>query len=84
VRDGCVREHVCSRAGSASGKADAGGRDLLSLLVRANMSENAAQRLSDDEVLARASHIRSMRAYAHRPQRSQHSSSPGTRRRRRR
>jgi hypothetical protein len=39
---------------SASGKADAGGRDLLSLLVRANMSENAAQ-LSDDEILARAS-----------------------------
>jgi cytochrome P450 len=38
----------------ATGKADAGGRDLLSLLVRASMSENAAQRLSDDEILARA------------------------------
>jgi cytochrome P450 len=37
----------------ATGKADAGGRDLLSLLVRANVSENPAQRLSDDEVLAR-------------------------------
>jgi hypothetical protein len=40
---------------SATGKADAGGRDLLSLLVRANLSENAAHRLSDDDVLARAS-----------------------------
>jgi cytochrome P450 len=53
-RAGRVRSWVCS----ASGKADAGGRDLLSLLVRANMSENAAQRLSDDEILARASRIR--------------------------
>jgi hypothetical protein len=40
---------------SATGKADAGGHDLLSLLVRANLSENAAHRLSDDDVLARAS-----------------------------
>jgi hypothetical protein len=38
---------------SASGKMDMGGRDLLSLLVRANMSENPAQQLSDDDVLAR-------------------------------
>jgi hypothetical protein len=29
-------------------------RDLLSLLVRANAAESANQRLSDDEVLARA------------------------------
>jgi hypothetical protein len=39
---------------SATGKANAGGRDLLSLLVCENLSENAAHRLSDDDVLARA------------------------------
>jgi hypothetical protein len=44
---------ACSPSYSTTGKADAGGRDLLSLLVRANLSEDAAHRLSDDEVLAR-------------------------------
>jgi cytochrome P450 len=36
-----------------SGEKDAGRRDLLSLLVKSNMSEEKIQRLSDEVVVAR-------------------------------
>jgi hypothetical protein len=35
-------------------------RDLLSLLVRANMAETDAKRLSDDEMLARKTRVSMM------------------------
>jgi cytochrome P450 len=37
-----------------SGEKDVGRRDLLSLLVKSNMSEEKTQRLSDEVVVARA------------------------------
>ena len=38
-----------------------GGRDLLSLLLKANMAADEHQRLSDEDVLARMSSLLSLR-----------------------
>jgi cytochrome P450 len=53
----CVFLSVCPMLSydverSAGAKSDS-GRDILSLLVRANTAEDSAQRLSDEDVLAR-------------------------------
>jgi hypothetical protein len=52
----CAPSSGLSRIASSAGEKST-ARDLLSLLVRANMEENAAHRLSDDLVVARENDV---------------------------
>lgn len=48
-----LRNSKATLQASGEKSGDLKSRDLLSLLVRSNMSENPSQQMSDEEVLAR-------------------------------